>query len=155
MRSGSAIVIHDDEEEEVEEEEEQHGLLKPGSSSSSQEVGRRCGVRGWRQRLAILGSTAVAFVAGYIVHAATAAAGSSFFLSLRHPIVKSSNNAIIATKNDNDEPLFNATFTTYLLTGMSIVLAKQQNRHTTIPPYKRTYYVYDSLTLYVAMAMYD
>ena len=136
MRSGSAIVILDDEEKK-EEEEEQHGLLKPGSSSSSssQEVGRRCGVRGWKQRLAILGLTAVAFVAGYIVHAATAAAGSSFFLSLRHPIVKSSNNAIIATKNDNDEPLFNATFTTYLLTGMSIVLAKQQNRHTTIPPY--------------------
>ena len=148
MRSGSAIVIHDDEEEkEEEEEEEQHGLLKLGSSSSAspQEAGRRCGVRGWKQRLAILGLTAVAFVAGYIVHASTAAAGSSF-PSLRHPIAKSGNDAIVVATNDdnNDEPMFNATFTTYLLTGMSNVLAKRQNGHTTIPPYERTYYVYDS-----------
>ena len=116
------------------DEEEQDGLMEGSPSKTHSKQHRAVVVRGW---IAVLLSvTTVAFAAGYVFHAWSSShvAGNANGVDVSDNI----SGAIEDGTSDGPSPLFNASFTEYLTSGMKYILQKNKFGM------KKTYYVYDS-----------
>jgi hypothetical protein len=124
----------------AEDEYEKDGLLGPGSPSKDHAKEHRVVVKGWKRYVFPLVLTAAAFAGGYAFHA----------LSSSNVVGRSANGAVdnsVAVSGaiedgsgttDGPSPLFNASFTEYLISGMKNILEMNKFGQ------KKTYYVYDS-----------
>lgn len=123
----------------AEDEYEKDGLLGSGSPSKDHAKQHRVVVRGWRRHVFPFALTAAAFAGGYEFHAMS----SSNVVRSANGVVDISESVSVAIEDgsgtsDGPSPLFNASFTEYLISGMKNIL--ETNKFGT----KKTYYVYDS-----------
>jgi hypothetical protein len=100
----------------VEDVEEQDGLMGSGSPSKPHAKQQRAVVRGWMQ-YALLFSLTAAIAAGYVFHARS----SPHVVGDANHVMDDSDHisgAIDDGTSDETFPMFNASFTEYLTSGM-------------------------------------
>lgn len=120
-----------------EDVEEQDGLLGSASPSKASAKQHRTVVRGWMQYAFLVSLTAAAFAAGYVFHARS----SHHVVGGANRVMDDSDHisgAIEDEMSDETSPMFNASFTEYLTSGMKKILERNKFGM------KKTYYIYDS-----------
>ncbi|KAL3823882.1 hypothetical protein ACHAXA_005464 [Cyclostephanos tholiformis] len=122
----------------AEDEYEKDGLLGSGSPSKAPAKQHRVMARGWKQYISLFALIAAAFAAGYAFHGRSSSniVGNVNILDNSGSVSSAIEDGL--GTSDVPSPLFNASFTEYLISGMKNILEK--NEFGT----KKTYYVYDS-----------